>query len=1299
MRNEQGIFDHKIKGRVMNFKKLIASCLFICLLFSLISGIHVNAWKKTEFLEITSITGKSNDPNSFSLQQNLFSFFYNQYQGKINDVPYFHQGLTLDSAGFMYFCDKGDSEIEVYDAMGKPIRTIGSIGTLPGQFQLLSDICIDQSGRIYALDTYKKSIQIFRRDGSFEKEFTLSLPGDENTACPVMMTLSNDKRLFVIDINNGGKVFSKEGTWLMNLIIPENFSDIFTYATDICEGDSGDVYVLNNYPEDGSPFIMIFGADGKLVDDGIFSLAYGENERERNISTSLCYFDGKLYLPVFTEIEDHLMKTSFKTSCLEVTIKKINTKEGTVYLPVSTIYIKDFLTFPTALIKTNRQLIALDAFDNRIVYFDSTGYQTKEIKSSLPAQIFEKPSSILYDIDENLYICDPAKNRVTVMNFESNEMSIIGSSNALPAYSVYYDKGEWEPTILEKDNAGNLYIYDDVYKVIHVLDSQGNPHKSFSTNRTKVLAMDFDQKRNLFVLARQRTADYDGFNVLIDVYSIEGNKTPKIDHSISIPDYLVCDITIGNDGNIYVADLYEVIVYSKTGDRLNQWNFENKWLTSIYYSSETCIYVLAGSELFKVDSKGEILNQQDLGWLEFSDITSNNQGELYLSDHFHGLVLTIQDKTTVKSKASTPILLSYVPTKTYFDYVVIQGRTSPRAKIKIQNVDTTAKKDGTFSERVKLSLVGGNEIVITAKTDTSSETTTRFLIQRMKEETNVIKVGYSNGKDGKAFIDPNTKRTYVPFRFAAESLGAQVTWEPEPQKISIRFSEVTIETIIGLSKARVNGKVIYMDPELKEKVSIKNNNGITFIPLRFFSENIGCLVTWEAKKNQISIVYPNQNFKTPEIVDPPEDFDDKEWSRQYGISRADYVVNSSYLKGNLSLINNTDRSDGDFWFLSLDSSGKPNRSLLYSFPHYFYDSLNFTSQDNMFSAFVQLNKNYIRIIDLTKTPLLMNYCSINSQGIEEEEKMFSLTSPKKMVAEFRQAFPLQKKRHLLVFSLYQDSWEKTNQKGFVIIDSQGKMLDSFLIKTTRENNENREEVIPCGNDSFVYVIHHVEQNELKSMEVILFRENGEIVYQTQFNPNVTAYSYPEIIPCKNGFLLKMIHNIKSINYYARFSEDGKILWQREITLSRDRNEYIYNLQERPEGGFIYVFGSSLTENSPHEQQIIFLDKNGEFEKSFQLGSSSFAFITQFQFSQEGMLYLLGIKQLRNFAESNIWVSQFNPENPLYRYYTKGSKILLKLSDPLPSSSGITVVKKEKFPVNLEVKDLTLSIHEIPVDSQ
>jgi hypothetical protein len=82
-----------------------------------------------------------------------------------------------------------------------------------------------------------------------------------------------------------------------------------------------------------------------------------------------------------------------------------------------------------------------------------------------------------------------------------------------------------------------------------------------------------------------------------------------------------------------------------------------------------------------------------------------------------------------------------------------------------------------------------------------------------------------------------------------------------------------------------------------------------------------------------------------------------------------------------------------------------------------------------------------------------------------------------------------------------------------------------------------------------------------------------------------------------------------------------------------------------------------------------------------------------------MLYLLGIKQLRNFAESNIWVSQFNPENPLYRYYTKGSKILLKLSDPLPSSSGITVVKKEKFPVNLEVKDLTLSIHEIPVDSQ
>jgi hypothetical protein len=102
------------------------------------------------------------------------------------------------------------------------------------------------------------------------------------------------------------------------------------------------------------------------------------------------------------------------------------------------------------------------------------------------------------------------------------------------------------------------------------------------------------------------------------------------------------------------------------------------------------------------------------------------------------------------------------------------------------------------------------------------------------------------------FIDSG--RTFVPFRFVGESLGAQVGYTTDANgrvaTVTYQLGSTSIILYIGRKDALVNGRTVYLD------VAPKIVQGRTVIPLRFVTEALGCKVDWDGQKMQVTIIYP-----------------------------------------------------------------------------------------------------------------------------------------------------------------------------------------------------------------------------------------------------------------------------------------------------------------------------------------------------------------------------------------------------------------------------------------------------------
>jgi hypothetical protein len=81
--------------------------------------------------------------------------------------------VAWDKAGNIYVADGfGNARIAKYEPTGKYIKSWGSRGSGPGQFNVVHGIAIDAQGNVYAADEGNHRIQVFDGDGVFKSQFT-----------------------------------------------------------------------------------------------------------------------------------------------------------------------------------------------------------------------------------------------------------------------------------------------------------------------------------------------------------------------------------------------------------------------------------------------------------------------------------------------------------------------------------------------------------------------------------------------------------------------------------------------------------------------------------------------------------------------------------------------------------------------------------------------------------------------------------------------------------------------------------------------------------------------------------------------------------------------------------------------------------------------------------------------------------------------------------------------------------------------------------------------------------------------
>ncbi len=115
-------------------------------------------------------------------------------------------------------------------------------------------------------------------------------------------------------------------------------------------------------------------------------------------------------------------------------------------------------------------------------------------------------------------------------------------------------------------------------------------------------------------------------------------------------------------------------------------------------------------------------------------------------------------------------------------------------------------------------------------------------------------------KDIKIFIDNNQlesiipvvyqDRIYLPLRTLGEALEFTTDYISENKIVIINYGKIQLP--IGQNKAVVDGKIIPIDKE-NNNIGTVVLDGVTYLPLRFISENLGYKVSYDVSKKIVSI--------------------------------------------------------------------------------------------------------------------------------------------------------------------------------------------------------------------------------------------------------------------------------------------------------------------------------------------------------------------------------------------------------------------------------------------------------------
>ena len=113
--------------------------------------------------------------------------------------------VAWDAAGDIFVADGyGNSRVAKFDKNGAYIKSWGSKGTGPGQFDLLHAIAVDAAGNVYVGDRSNKRIQVFDNNGTFKTQYT-------NVGAPYAMCITPGPHQYLYTSNSNPSTSMENG--------------------------------------------------------------------------------------------------------------------------------------------------------------------------------------------------------------------------------------------------------------------------------------------------------------------------------------------------------------------------------------------------------------------------------------------------------------------------------------------------------------------------------------------------------------------------------------------------------------------------------------------------------------------------------------------------------------------------------------------------------------------------------------------------------------------------------------------------------------------------------------------------------------------------------------------------------------------------------------------------------------------------------------------------------------------------------------------------------------------------------